>query len=352
MARSAARRHLHCGSPDLEDVLVAELKRHTLDVKPQGLGLVMAGVVVDAVFARQVLVDARLVTAKTPADLPQALLELDDGISLDAARIDVSAPDVSRVGSKTKELHPLAEAAARLTDTLQKKTAGRRAQGKLGPSTPHRMRALLVTPSQAWVSVVVNADDRLTERGGTVDALTAWPSPFPLGRAVSETAKDAPSSAHRKLDEAFAWLGASPGAGDVVVDLGAAPGGWTRVLRDRGARVVAVDRADLDPALLRDPLVTHLKKDALAIDLAAHQPSFVVCDVIWEPAHSLTIVERALKVPGLRGLVVTLKLRRPVDLDVLDRAVDLATQSAGFAGRVKHLVANKLEVTLLMRGRG
>jgi 23S rRNA (cytidine2498-2'-O)-methyltransferase len=182
------------------------------------------------------------------------------------------------------------------------------------------------------------------------DPLVAWPGPFSGGRAIAfEAARDAPSSAHRKLEESFAWLGVAPGADDVAVDLGAAPGGWTRVLRDRGARVVAVDRGALDESLQRDPKVTWLRRDALDVDLAAHQPSWLVCDVIWAPKHTLDVVARAVAVDSVRAIVATIKLVRPVDFDVLDEAVALATGTIGFVGRVKHLVANKLEVTLLMR---
>ena len=339
------RSHVYCGSPDVEDALLAELRRRTGDVSVLAPGIVRCGQVVDAVFARQVLIDAVMIEADSPAALAAALLDV-DGVPFSGTVIDVDAPELPRTGSHDKGQHPLTDTAAALQDTLRQKTEGRRAQGKLGPTTTTRLRAVLTAPRQAWRSLSTAP----TARGDDVDPLTAWPSTFPAGRAIpKERARDAPSSAHRKLEEALAWLGDAPGAGDVVVDLGAAPGGWTRVLRDRGAVVTAVDRAALDPALVRDPLVTHVKKDALDVDLVALAPAFVVCDVIWEPRHTLTVVQRALQVPGLRGVVATLKLKRPVDHDVIGLAVDLATRAPGFSGRVKHLVANKLEVTLLMR---
>lgn len=340
----ARRRHVHIGSPDFEDLLVAELRRSTGDVSVVAGGVVVCGAIVDAVFARQVLPDARRVVATNQNELATALLDVDcDGaaVSLADDAIDVDAPDVMRTGSQTRAKHPLADQAARLKDTLQKKSAGRRQQGKIGPVTPHRLRAVLVGPHEAWVS--------MSRRPVDEDPLSAWPSPFPLGRALVEEARDAPSSAHRKLDEALRWLGVTPNADDVAVDLGAAPGGWTRVLRNFGARVVAVDRADLDAALKTDPLVKHLRKDAAEVVLKDFDPTLVVCDVIWEPKNALTVVERALALPRLRGLVVTLKLKQPVDVDAIERGVALATGTDGFTGRVKHLLANKLEVSLLMR---
>ncbi|MBI4362594.1 MAG: RlmE family RNA methyltransferase [Euryarchaeota archaeon] len=47
--------------------------------------------------------------------------------------------------------------------------------------------------------------------------------------------------------------------GDMVLDLGAAPGGWSQVAAQRGARVVAVDRAEMEPL----PGVLHLVADVL-----------------------------------------------------------------------------------------
>ncbi len=342
------RRHVHVGAPDVEETLVAELKRHHADVTSIADGVVVCGAVVDAVFARQVLIDARRVVAATAPDLAAQLLDgamAEQRASFDAANIDVDAPEVARTGSKTRTKHPLADEAARLKDTLQKKAVGRREKGKSGPVTAHRLRVLLVSAREAWASVGVDVD---------ADPLVAWPSPFPMGRALVEAPKDAPSSAHRKLDEALAWLGVGPGKDDVAIDLGAAPGGWTHVLRKRGARVVAVDRAALDDDLVRDVGVVHLRKDAADVDLGAGyfdggRASFVVCDVIWEPEKSIAIIEKALRVPSLRGLVVTLKLKHPVDFAVLEKAQRIVGGHDGFVGRVKHLMANKLEVTAMMR---
>ena len=80
-----------------------------------------------------------------------------------------------------------------------------------------------------------------------------------------------------------------------------------------------------------------------------HQPTWLLCDVIAEPERSLEVVERALGSNVLRGLVVTLKLKRPVKLDVIKRARALVRATPGFFGRTKCLAANKLEVTVMMR---
>src|SRR5207253_8728200 len=42
-----------------------------------------------------------------------------------------------------------------------------------------------------------------------------------------------------------------------ALDLGAAPGGWTRLLLEAGLHVVAVDPANLDPRLATQPRLEH-----------------------------------------------------------------------------------------------
>src|SRR5262249_24817024 len=76
------------------------------------------------------------------------------------------------------------------------------------------------------------APDRLL-----VGALRAADSPTlrPGGRARASMPGDAPSRAGRKLAEAFEWIGRGPEPGELCVDLGAAPGGWSAVVLARRA---------------------------------------------------------------------------------------------------------------------
>lgn len=55
----------------------------------------------------------------------------------------------------------------------------------------------------------------------------------------------APSRSYLKIEEAFRVLGRAPEKNDLVIDLGAAPGGWSYSALKRGARVTAVDNGPL-----------------------------------------------------------------------------------------------------------
>ncbi|HEY4220287.1 MAG TPA: SAM-dependent methyltransferase [Myxococcota bacterium] len=330
---------MYLGSAGHGHTLMAELAhlgaRHPSEVEP-GLVVVDAGALVDPCFARQVLAGATRVSAPHGNDLAAALLDTVSARDLPDSAV-VITPEMERRGSHALEEHPLAAAQANLASVLEAKIVGRRAKHGIAPSGLV-LECVLVDAWAAWVSV------RATS---SAPALLSWPSPFSGGRALGEDARDAPSSAHRKLDEALAWLGAGPGPGDVVLDLGAAPGGWSWVCLQRGASVIAVDRADLSPDLLKHPLLTHVRADAFKY-VPERAPTWLLCDVIAEPERSLDVAKRALEKKNLRGLVVTLKLKNPVSLAVLDAARALCKRTPGFFGRCKNLVANKLEVTLLL----
>jgi 23S rRNA (cytidine2498-2'-O)-methyltransferase len=339
-ARTARDRVLdvYLADPDYADICARELG---LKKRPPGDGVfaVAAGALQDPCFAHQVLPRARLVRGSGPNDLANLLLEINKDAVLTALDVQVTAPEVARVGSARRDLHPLADAATQLLEILHKKIAGRAAKHGEKPPSGHVLRALVIDAWGVYASL---------EPARSGPMLLAWPSRFSGGQPLDETSKDAPSSAHRKIEEALLLLEDGPRAGELVVDLGAAPGGWSHVMLERGARVIAVDRADLDDKLLKNERLTHVRSDAFGYT-PPEAPAWWLCDVIAEPQRALEVARAALGRPQTRGLVVTLKLTRPVDLEVLAAAKKLAAHTPGFIGRIKQLASNKLEATLMMR---
>lgn len=65
------------------------------------------------------------------------------------------------------------------------------------------------------------------------------------------------SRAEFKLREAVECFEISLGGISRAADLGAAPGGWTKVLAEKGIRVTAIDPSRLNPAVLRLPNVEY-----------------------------------------------------------------------------------------------
>jgi 23S rRNA (cytidine2498-2'-O)-methyltransferase len=101
--------------------------------------------------------------------------------------------------------------------------------------------------------------------------------------------REAPSRAAMKLEEALEWLGVAPAKGEECVDLGAAPGGWTQRLVARGAKVIAVDPAQLTPELTRHPKVGHVQGSAFAFEPEL-PVDWLFCDMAWRPLEVAQLI--------------------------------------------------------------
>ena len=77
---------------------------------------------------------------------------------------------------------------------------------------------------------------------GTMLAAPHCTSPFPNGEIhFVEDRSGPPSRAYLKLWEALTLLGRHPCPGEVCLDFGSSPGGWSWALQQMGARVISVD---------------------------------------------------------------------------------------------------------------
>jgi 23S rRNA (cytidine2498-2'-O)-methyltransferase len=165
----------------------------------------------------------------------------------------------------------------------------------------------------------------------------------------------APSRSYLKMEEAYALLGREPRPGEVVADLGAAPGGWSYSAAKRGARVIAVDHGPLKGGALDHPLVGHQMADAFQFRPAAGEGfDWMFCDLLEEPHHVL----RNLVTPWLAGgwcrrFVVNLKFGRvdPVGLLRELRAPDSVFQRHAAGVRVRHLYHDREELTVVGEAR-
>ena len=167
-------------------------------------------------------------------------------------------------------------------------------------------------------------------------------SAFPDGacRFIEDRAGP-PSRAYLKLWEALTLLGRHPVPGEFCIDLGAAPGGWTWVIASLGAAVLAIDKAQLDPAVAAMPGVTTAAESAFA--LPARPIDWLVCDVIAYPARTLALLEAWL--PHAANLVCTVKFQGDTDHDAVDRIAALIAPLPGTS--LIHLFHNKHELTVL-----
>ncbi len=179
---------------------------------------------------------------------------------------------------------------------------------------------------------------------GTVPAREAL-SLAPGGRQRMRRPGDAPSRAAMKLEEALAHLPFEPGRGEVCVDLGSAPGGWTQRLVARGARVVSVDPARLMPELANHPRVEHIQESAFAYE--PEEPAdWLFCDMAWRPLE----VAQLLAKWGRRGwatyLVANIKLPMKDKNPTLVRVRRILEQGGWEGLALRQLYHDRDEVTV------
>ena len=164
-------------------------------------------------------------------------------------------------------------------------------------------------------------------------------SAFPNGECrFEEDRAGPPSRAYLKLWEALTRVGVWPGPGDLCVDLGAAPGGWTWVVARLGAEVMAVDKAPLDVEVLALPGVSAVQESAFGLE--PRPVDWLLCDVIAYPERLLALVLRWIEA-GAGRVVCTVKFQGETDFGAQDQFAAIP------GGRLVHLFHNKHELTFV-----
>jgi 23S rRNA (cytidine2498-2'-O)-methyltransferase len=231
-----------------------------------------------------------------------------------------------------KALTSLARAlAARVESALR---AGR----ALDPAAPRRLHVFLADGATAWI--------------GTSDVATG--ARWPMGIARLRMPGAAPSRSVLKLAEALPlFLGdrehtlLRPGLR--AVDLGAAPGGWTWLLAQRGVRVTAVDNGALARTLLDDSLVEHVRADGLSY--RPRRPvDWLTCDIVEQPAKIAAVVGGWIADGAARRALFNLKLpmkRRHEEVFRCATIIDERLRRAGVAYElaIRQLYHDREEVT-------
>jgi 23S rRNA (cytidine2498-2'-O)-methyltransferase len=166
-------------------------------------------------------------------------------------------------------------------------------------------------------------------------------SPFRHGEAAFVEDKRAPPNrAYLKLREALTLAGRHPAPGERCLDLGASPGGWTWALQGLGARVLAVDKARLDPRIAALPGVETRAVSAFALDPRAEAPfDWLFSDVVCYPKRLLGLVRAWMEAGGARNFVCTLKFQGATDHEAARDFLAIP------GSRLLHLHHNKHELT-------
>lgn len=180
---------------------------------------------------------------------------------------------------------------------------------------------------------------------------SAWPMGIPRLRLP----RSAPSRATLKLEEA--WHHFIPAAdwdqrlahSMRAVDLGAAPGGWTWQLVQRGMFVDAVDNGPMDQALMDSGQVKHQRLDGFVYE-PKKPVDWLVCDIVDKPARVASLIYKWASKGYCREAIFNLKLpmkQRYVEVKKCEHRIRDELQALGLKLEIqfKQLYHDREEVT-------
>ena len=325
----------------LDEIGRVDRDARLLDWLEPGLGLVELGVdwaVLAAllrdrppVFFRHLCpVQATVLLDRTPGDLDRLARAVDSLSShLDPGR--AFSVQARLLGEMKAWPYGRFEVNQRLAAVLE--AAG----ATLDVRQPEQVLSAVCTPTQAYLGLSSAADNLSDWAGG-------------MRRFKREAGQI--SRAEFKLLEAIELFDLTLPAGGEALDLGAAPGGWTRVLRRRAMRVVAVDPADLHPLIASDPAVTHVRRLAQDYLPAPVEFDLILNDMRLDARESAELMLQAaanLKAGGLA--MMTLKLSGRKMAQVVDRSLHRLRREYVILG-ARQLFHNRREVTVAMAKQG
>ena len=181
-------------------------------------------------------------------------------------------------------------------------------------------------------------------------------SPLPAGSLqFEEDHENPPSRAYLKIQESLSlyhcFFGVDfPKEGDKCFEAGACPGGWTWVLRQLGADVLAVDRAELAPSLMSDPHVKFMAHDAFTLkpeevceSLQCEKLDWLLSDVICYPERLFEWIKTWRESGRAKNIICTIKMQGAINWPLI------ADFAAIPNSKIVHLNYNKHELTIMIR---
>lgn len=171
--------------------------------------------------------------------------------------------------------------------------------------------------------------------------------------------KNAPSRSSLKLDEAIQVLMSNRQQrdafrlGNTGVDLGAAPGGWTFQLVERGLQVSAIDNGPMDKKLMATEHVEHYQENAFTW-LPEKPVNVLVCDMVEKPSLVANLMAEWLEGGHTQHAIFNLKLpmkkRFQEVADCIGLVCDrLEDAEKSYFWQAKHLYHDREEITVYFR---
>lgn len=198
-------------------------------------------------------------------------------------------------------------------------------------------------PEWIW-SVFVHQDCVYTG----IAMLSNQGSDWPGGAIRFQREEGQISRAKFKLLEAEQVFGLNFASYHRALDIGAAPGGWTSLLLERGVQVTAVDPAKMHESLVDHPSLEIHQRNAGEVAFEPDEFDLLVCDMSWSPKHTAQLVIQLLEAVKPGGtIIVTVKLMHKKPLQTIRDCMEMFEQHLHIL-RAKQLFHNRDEITLYM----
>ncbi len=195
------------------------------------------------------------------------------------------------------------------------------------------------------LSVLINRDSAYLGCSSSVENLNFHCDEH---RICSKTGREI-SRAENKLKEALTKFDIKLSKEGYALDIGAAPGGWTKVLADHGYNVIAVDPGNLKKELLENPKIKHYKCRIEDLEFDNYF-DIIVNDMNVDPDITANIMNDLAKTLKDNSLaIVTLKLPGKVE-ETIQEAKEILEENYEVIA-IKSLFHNRQEVTALLKKR-
>lgn len=172
-----------------------------------------------------------------------------------------------------------------------------------------------------------------------------WKSAAGIPRLIAD--EFIPSRAYFKIEEAMALTQDKVKEGDVVLEIGSAPGGATYSMLKRGAKVYGVDNAEMSEICMKNNKFIHMKMamQKLTKDNIPENITTVVCDVNLDPYDVIPfLMEIFVLRPNIKRVYYTLKMGKRVKVKDIPDFI-LRFERAGFTKiKAVQLPSNKSEI--------
>ena len=193
------------------------------------------------------------------------------------------------------------------------------------------------------ISILINKNKCFVGFSKTEYNLSKW-----NGGEVRYSYGNCISRAEFKLMELFDFISIDSFNYKTALDLGCAPGGWSKVLLDKKLKITGVDPAEVDKTLLNSANFKHFK--GLSEDFKkVNKNSFdiIVNDMKIDYKASIKIVKSFLKNLNKNGIVImTIKLFKN---DNVEEAINTVKNNFQNIILIKQLYHNRSEFTVVLK---